>query len=107
MDETDQLPPGQNAVSVPIAAWQGLPSNQSMNWTNRRTPLPLLVAAQSFVFPGVAAIEEAPAPDVPVEPNMVMRGFLVFAFRELVRNKDSIVEAAQQFISWIRDMLQF
>lgn len=75
---------------------------QSMNDMYRGTPLPLLVAAQSFVFPGVAAMEETPAPNVPVEPNMVIRGFLFLAIRELVRNWGSIVEAAQQFVSWIR-----
>ncbi len=55
----------------------------------------------------MVAIEEAPYPDVPVEPNMVMRGFWFFAFEEFVRNTGSIVDAVQQFINWVRGMLQF
>ena len=100
MDKIELPPPGQNAISQPIAAWQRLAFSQSMNWTNRRTPLPLFVAS-------VAATEEAPFPDVPAEPNMVMRGFWFFAFEEFVRNTGSIVDAVQQFIDWVRDMLQF
>jgi len=47
-----------------------------------------------------------PAPDVPAEPNMVVRGFLFAAIRELVaRHWDSFVDAVQQCINWIREML--
>ena len=52
-----------------------------------------------------AAMEETPDPDVPAEPDMVMRGFWFFAIREFVRNWDSIVDAVRQCINWIREML--
>jgi len=52
-----------------------------------------------------AASEDIPAPDVPAEINMEVRRFSFLAIRELVRNRDSIVDAVQQCISWIREGL--
>jgi len=92
-------------MNEPIAAWQRPDSYQTMNWTNRRTPLPLLVAAQSFVWAGVSAIEEISAPDVPSEINMDVRRFWFLSIREFVRNWDSIVDAVHQGIGWIRELL--
>ena len=53
----------------------------------------------------MSAMGEIPAPDVPAEINMEVRRFSFLAIRELVRNRDSIVDAVQQCISWIREGL--
>ena len=81
---------------APITGWGGLAYNQSMNWTYRSTPLPLLMAA---------ANEDILTPNLPAEINMEVRRFSFLAIRELVRNRDSIVDAVQQCISWIREGL--
>lgn len=67
-----------------------------MNDMYRGTPLPLLMAA----------MEETPDPDVPTEINMPMRRSWFIGIGELARNRDLIVDAAQQGISWIREFLQ-
>ncbi|MCH7501917.1 MAG: hypothetical protein IIA10_01010 [Proteobacteria bacterium] len=92
-------------MDAPIAGWGGLAFNQSMNWMYRETPLPLLVAPPSFVFPGVGAMEDMPAPDVPAEINMNVRRLWVLGIGEIARNRDSIVDAVEQCISWIREIL--
>lgn len=81
---------------APITGWGGLAYNQSMNWTYRSTPLPLLMAAAS---------EDIPATDLPVEIAMDMRRLWFFGVKELVSNRDQIIEAVRQCISWLRELL--
>ena len=98
MDMSNPLPPGGSIMEpVPAAAWQRPAFNQSTNWTNRRTPLPLLATVPSFVFPGVAAIENAPVFEMPTEINVQKRMFLFYAIREIVSNRESIAEIIRQW----------
>lgn len=68
---------------------------QSMNMAYRGTPLPLLMAAR----------EDIPPPDMPAEINMSARRSWFIGIGESVRNRDLIVDAVRQCISWIREML--
>ena len=80
---------------------------QSMNDTYRETPLPLLVAAQTFVSPEVSVMEEIPAPDMPEEINVKKRLLWFYEIKELVSNRESLTEIIRQCISWIREVLPF
>ncbi len=90
---------------APITGWGGLAFNQSMNWMYRETPLPLLVAPPSFVFPGVGAMEDMPAPETPTQINVEVRLLWLYEIKEIVSNRESLTELIRHFISWLREVL--
>jgi len=102
----EQIPPG--AQEYPTAAWMQHHFNQTMDWTNRR------LVAQSFVFPGVGAMENTPLPlrmsvtEIPVMPaeiNMGVRRFWFVAIGQFVSNWELISKAIRQWIGWVIEQL--
>ena len=102
---------------VPPAAWMQPPLSQTMDWTQRR------LVPQSFMIPGVGAMESTPlplldthpevtAPEMPAETNTTARKFWFFVIRQIVNNWkpiaalwEPIVRLYQKCSNWISEYL--
>ena len=93
----EQVPPGTQ--EYPTAAWMQHHFNQTI--------------AQSFLIPGVGAMENTPLPlkmsatetlEIPAEINMGKQSFRFLVISYLVSKWESITEIIQQCISWFRDL---
>ena len=86
---------------VPSAAWNSFGFNRTVNRTHRRLVMPM-----SFVFPGAPVIvENIPALVMPKEINVEVRLLWFYEIKELVNNRESLIEIIRQCISWMREGL--
>ena len=73
-----------------------------MNMAYRGTPLPLLVAAQTFVSPEVPATEDIPAPEAHVMPKVISR--YAQRIRDIIIIQ-LVVKMIRECINWISEHL--